>query len=150
AVSAAFSLYYQFFGKKKVSFSTVNMIYLYIILAGTLSIVSFIAKLIASSFEFGFINIWSWFWAVLLERSVFFILLAIAFQSLHQDSYIPETLAERVVAIFVVFGLFIFYIAVFARGVYNEIPSGFGGGRPDQVSFIVDATSKPYLQVENL
>src|SRR5262249_38084636 len=161
-----FSLYYQFFEKKKdennaepeseknkdknktktrlLSFSTVNMLYLYLILVGTWGIVSLIVKLIASSFGFEFVT-WSWLWAVLLGGLAFFLLLSMAFQSFRQDSYIPETLAEKVVAIFMVFGLFIFYIAVFARGAYNEIPSGFGGGRPDQVSFILDATSKPYL-----
>jgi hypothetical protein len=101
-------------------------------------------------FSFGL----SWLWALLLGGPAVFLLLVcffgwFGFTKSGRSANLGE-LSGAVITTSIAIGLFLFYLAFFARGPFTEIPSGLGGGQPDEVSFIVDPATKPYLEAEKL
>jgi hypothetical protein len=96
----------------------------------------------------GFTLGWSWFRVSLLGAIVGFALVMVIIQPYRVSSL--EDLAVGVGGRLVAGSFLIFYLAVFAKGAYSEIPAELGGGRPDQVSFVVDSATKPYLQAAGL
>jgi hypothetical protein len=74
---------------------------------------------------------WRWSLVLMLGAFVSAMLSGMVVSIPKHESYATiQALAQTSFSTFITAGIFIFYVAVFARGPYSDIPSGLGGGRP--------------------